>query len=62
MCIACEMGFWDMVEALPPETRERILREEAARQAAPFACDVPEDAPATPAMQDERKPVVKSRE
>ena len=53
MCIACEMGFWDMVEALPPETRERILREEAARQAAPFACDAPGDAP-TP--QDEPKP------
>ncbi len=35
MCIACEMGFYDMLEALPPETRERILREEAAR----FACD-----------------------
>ena len=31
MCIACEMGFWDMIEALPPETRERILREEAER-------------------------------
>ena len=61
MCIACEMGFWDMVESLPPETRERILREEAARQAAPFACDVPEDAPAAP-IQDERKPQVKSRE
>ena len=54
MCIACEMGFWDMVEALPPETRERILREEAARQSAPFGCDVPEaDAPS---KQDERKP------
>ena len=66
MCIACEMGFWDMVEALPPETRERILREETARQAAPspFACDVPEEAPPTaaPSTQDERKPIVKSRE
>jgi len=41
MCIACEMGFWDMVEALSPEMRERILHEEAARRAAPIACDVP---------------------
>jgi hypothetical protein len=46
MCIACEMGFWDMVEALPPETRERILRAEAARLNAPFACDEPEATPA----------------
>ena len=53
MCIACEMGFWDMMDALPPETRERILREEAAR----MACDVPEDnTPAAPPAQDERKP------
>ncbi len=49
MCIACEMGFWDMVEALPPETRERILREEAAR----FGCDVPESD--TPSKLDEQK-------
>ena len=54
MCIVCEMGFWDMVEALPPETRERILREEAARQNAPIACDVPEAD--TPSKQDEQKP------
>ena len=52
MCIACEMGFWDMVEALPQDARERILREQAAR----FACDAPEEAPAAPATQDERKP------
>jgi hypothetical protein len=38
MCIACEMSFWDMVDALAPEERERILRAEAAR----FACDAPE--------------------
>ena len=52
MCIACEMGFWDMVEALPPETRERILREEAARQAEPFACDAPETEPAIKPAED----------
>ena len=51
--MACEMGFWDMIEALPPETRERILREEAAR----FACDVPGDeTPVAPPAPDERKP------
>lgn len=54
MCIACEMGFWDMVEALPPETRERILREEAARQAEPFACDAPETEPAIKPAADGR--------
>ena len=30
MCIACEMAFMDMLEALAPEERERILREQAA--------------------------------
>ncbi len=54
MCIACEMGFWDMVEALPPEARERVLREEAARVNAPFACDEP-DAKPSPSTPDEPK-------
>ena len=49
MCIACEMSFWDMMDALPPEERERILREEAAR----FACDTPDGEAAQP--QPERK-------
>ena len=35
MCIACELNFWDMIDALPPEDQERVLREQAAR----FACD-----------------------
>jgi hypothetical protein len=53
MCMACEMGFWDMIEALPPEQREKILRE----QAAAFGCDVPEaETPAAPPPPDERKP------
>jgi hypothetical protein len=55
MCIACEMGFWSMVDALSPEAREKFLREQAAQ----FACDVPEAAapPAVPPLpQDERKP------
>lgn len=60
MCIACEMGFWDMIEQLPPEARERILRDEAARQKEAFACDAPaaETAPAQPPAQppaDERR-------
>ena len=51
MCIACEMGFWDMVEALSPEVRERILREEAERRAAPISCDTP----ASQATSDESR-------
>ena len=35
MCIACEINFWTMIDALPAEDQERILREQAAR----FACD-----------------------
>jgi hypothetical protein len=54
MCIACEMGFWGMVEAMSPEAREQFLREQAER----FACDAaPETAP--PAIEpgkDERTP------
>ena len=41
MCIACEMNFWAMIDALPPEDRERILREQAAR----FACEAPDGEP-----------------
>jgi hypothetical protein len=51
MCIACEMNFWNMIDALPPEDRERILREQAAR----FECEAAE--PVQPDA-DERKPVV----
>ena len=53
MCIACEMGFWNMIDALPPEDRERILREQAAR----FECEaaVSEEPPTQPSA-DERKP------
>ena len=41
MCIACEMNFWAMIDALPEADRERVLREQAAR----FACEAPEDEP-----------------
>jgi len=63
MCIACEMAFLDMLEALPPEERERILREQFAGYSAgpapapapvtPFVCE-PFDEPAP--AKDERKP------
>ena len=62
MCMACEMGFWSMIDALSPEDRDRIMRqyEEAAREeAARFACDVPEDRQppaAVPPEADEPKP------
>jgi len=41
MCIACEMNFWAMIDALPEEERERILREQAQR----FACETPKTEP-----------------
>ena len=45
MCIACEMGFWGMVEAMSPEAREQFLREQVLReQAERFACDAAEQA------------------
>jgi hypothetical protein len=58
MCIACEMGFWDMVEALPPETREQVLREEIARRDAVFACDAPQEVfrATPPEIQEDNKP------
>ena len=61
MCIACEMAFLDMLEALPAEERERSLREPfagysagpEAAPATPFVCE-PFDEP--PPAKDERKP------
>jgi hypothetical protein len=58
MCIACELNFWNMIDALPPEEQERILRQQAAR----FACDTGGGEPVPQPAADERKPVVKSRE
>jgi hypothetical protein len=59
MCIACELGFWSMMDALPPDARERILREQ--EEAAQFACDAPTEPPTSTQMPerpgtDERKP------
>jgi len=54
MCIACELGFWSMIDALPEEARERILREQAER----FACEAPQPAapPSEQSRKDERAP------
>jgi len=49
--MACEMAFWDMLEALPEATREKILREQ--EEAARFACEAPAE---TPPNEAERKP------
>ena len=53
MCIACELSFWNMIDALPPEEQERVLREHAAR----FACEAGEPAPQAdaPPVPDERQ-------
>jgi hypothetical protein len=58
MCIACELSFWNMIDALPPEEQERILRAQAAR----FACDAGEGEPAPQPAADQRKLAVTSRE
>jgi hypothetical protein len=55
MCIACEMSFWSMIDALPEDARERILREQAER----LAWDAPPAAALATDVQsaaDERKP------
>ena len=56
MCIACELGFWSMIDALPPEKRERILRQQREQtDAAGLACDAPQEVVVPPA-EDEPKP------
>ena len=53
MCIACEMGFWGMVEAMSPEAREQFLREQAER----FACEAAQEpTPRPQPRKDERAP------
>ncbi len=42
MCIACEMSFWNMIDALPPEAPRA---DPCASTAARFACDAPADEP-----------------
>jgi hypothetical protein len=53
MCIACEMNFWSMLDALPPEARERILRAQLETER--LACDAPPAQAAPPPSEDERK-------
>jgi hypothetical protein len=57
MCVACEMNFWSMIDALPPEVRERILRQQAER----FACEAPAPAlaDAQPVANEHKLPVTK---
>ncbi|MGH6684225.1 MAG: hypothetical protein ACRECA_09990 [Pseudolabrys sp.] len=53
MCVACEMNFWNMIDALPPEDRERILREQIVR----FECEAPpNEAPPSQVIPNEREP------
>ena len=52
MCIACELGFLSMLDALSPEERERILRQHDA--ATRMACDAPPEA--APPSKDEPAP------
>jgi len=55
MCIACELGFLNMLEALSPEERERIVREH--EEAMRFACDAPQDSiPSVQPGKDEPAP------
>jgi hypothetical protein len=55
--MACEFGFWDMLEALPPEARERVLREQAALIEKSLSCDAPDDTlPVATDAADEPKP------
>jgi hypothetical protein len=55
MCIACDLNFWTMIDALPAEARERILREQ--EEAARFACEAPAAAPpAQQTAEGEREP------
>ncbi len=51
MCIACELNFWNMIDALPPEEQERVLREQAKR----FACDTGDGETAPQPAADERE-------
>jgi len=52
MCIACELGFLNMLEAMSPEARQQFLREQ--EEAMRLSCDAPPQSPA--ANEDERAP------
>jgi hypothetical protein len=53
MCIACELGFLSMLEALSPDERERIVREH--EEAMRLACEAPQE-PQQDSRKDERAP------
>jgi hypothetical protein len=59
MCIACELGFWIAMDALPDGPPPGFPRARPHTDAAQFACDAPEDLEparnATP-REDERAP------
>jgi hypothetical protein len=42
MCIACELGYWSMVDALDAE---RAAKKAARADNADFACEVPAERP-----------------
>jgi hypothetical protein len=57
MCIACELGYWSMIDAL--EAERNALQEKAAPAEARFACEpvADPDAPEQPPQSvDERTP------
>ena len=54
MCIACELGFLNMLEALSPEVRQGILREH--EEAMRLVCDAPPQSAAPQPTEDERAP------
>jgi len=61
MCIACELRAMFAMDDVPPSTG--TASHEPADDAARFACDAPADeAPKAATNQDERKPIVKSRD
>jgi hypothetical protein len=49
MCIACELGYWSMVDAIEAERGASKTKAAHADDASGFACE-------TPAEQPERKP------
>jgi hypothetical protein len=44
MCIACELGYWSMVDALDAE-RAASKKKAARADNADFACEVPAERP-----------------
>ncbi len=49
MCIACELGYWSMIDAL--EAERNALRDKAAPAAGQFACEPDAEPNAEPAAE-----------